>query len=126
MVSFTTLLALSATALASPVLQARQIANPGDWSWHVSDWEAGCTRSGCYYYFNVTIPSVEGQNSGVKAYCSGNENGWYRQGNWYKNCQILEGANNGVAAKLSERTSDEVSSPEEILLSFQLPGDEDK
>lgn len=99
---------------------------PQDWSWHVSGWTAGCARSGCYYDFNVTVPTIEGQIGGVKAYCSGNENGWYRNGNWYTNCQILEGVNNGVAAKLSERESDDVASPGEILLSFEYAGYEDR
>jgi hypothetical protein len=128
MVSFTTLLALSATALASPVLQARQRNLPADWAWHVSGWEAGCSRSGCYYNFNVTIPSVEGQVGGAKAYCRGDENGWYMKGNWFQQCQILEGVNSSVAAKLSERTVDETSSPspKEILISLELAGSVDK
>lgn len=126
MVSLTTLLALSAGALASPVLQDRQIAIPENWNWHVSGWSAGCSRSGCSYNFNVTVPSVEGQILGVKAYCNGYENGWYRKGNWFDNCQILEGVNNGVAAKFSERESDVDGSPKEIILSFTLAGYEDR
>lgn len=126
MVSFTSLLALSAGALASPVLRPRQIAIPENWNWHVSKWEAGCTRSGCYYNFDVAVPSVEGEILGVKAHCTGDENGWYRKGNWYSGCQILEGANNGVAAKLSERESDVDGSPKEILISFTLAGYEDR
>jgi len=126
MVSFTTLLALSTGALASPVLQDRQIAIPENWNWHVSGWSAGCSRSGCSYNFNVTVPSVEGQILGVKAYCNGYENGWYRKGNWFDNCQILEGVNNGVAAKFSERESDVDGSPKEIILSFTLAGYEDR
>ncbi|KAK7186064.1 hypothetical protein DPSP01_000672 [Paraphaeosphaeria sporulosa] len=128
MVSFTTLLALSAGALSSPVVQ-RQIAIPENWNWHVSGWEAGCARSGCYYNFNVTVPTVEGQIAGVKAYCNGYENGYYRKGNWYENCQILEGVNNGVAAKLSERPPEsdtESTLPQEILISFVLAGYEDR
>lgn len=126
MVSFTSILALSASALASPVLQNRQIPTPEGWNWQVSKWEAGCTRSGCYYNFDVTVPSVEGEILGVKAHCFGDENGWYRKGNWYKGCQILEGVNNGVAAKLSERESDTDGSPDEILISFTLAGHEDR
>jgi hypothetical protein len=126
MVSFTALLAFSAGALASPVLQNRQISIPENWTWHVSEWEAGSTRSGGYYRFNVTVPAVEGQIAGVKAYCYGDENGWYRKGNWYKGCQILEGVNNGVAAKLSERESDTSGAPKEILISFKLGGYEDR
>jgi hypothetical protein len=117
MVSFTALLAFSAGALAAPSLQARQMGLPSNWTWHVSGWEGGCARSGCYYNFNV--PSVDGIIGGVKAYCTGRENGWYRKGNWYEPCQILEGANNGVAAKFSERTSDTDGSPDEIWLSFE-------
>lgn len=126
MVSFTTLLALSAGALASPVLQTRQMDIPENWVWHVSGWEAGCSRSGCYYNFNVTVPSVEGQILGAKGYCHGYENGWYRQGNWYENCQILEGVNNGISAKLGERVSDTDGSPDDFFLSFTLAGYEDR
>ncbi|KAH7401080.1 hypothetical protein DE146DRAFT_632111 [Phaeosphaeria sp. MPI-PUGE-AT-0046c] len=126
MVSITSLLVFSASALASPVLQRRQIAIPEGWNWQVSKWEAGCTRSGCYYNFDVTVPSIEGEILGVKAHCIGYENGWYRKGNWYDGCDILEGANNGVAAKLSERESDIDGSPKEILISFTLAGYEDR
>ncbi|KAF2451958.1 hypothetical protein P171DRAFT_426377 [Karstenula rhodostoma CBS 690.94] len=129
MVSFTTLLALSATALASPVLQSRQIAIPENWSWHVSGWTAGCAKQGCFYNFNVTVPTVEGQIAGVKAYCNGYETGYYRKGNWYESCQILEGVNNGVAAKFSERpakSETESESPQEIFLSFEYAGFEDR
>jgi hypothetical protein len=120
MVSFTTLLAFSAGALASPVLQARQIAIPENWTWHIDGWTGGCSRSGCSYNFNVTVPRVEGEIAGVKAYCNGYENGWYRRGNTFDGCQILEGSNNGVAAKFSERESDVDGSPKEIIVSFEL------
>jgi hypothetical protein len=129
MVSSTMLLAFSAAsagALAKPVVQERQIAIPGNWTWHVSGFEGGNTRTGAYYNFNVTVPAVEGQIAGVKAYCNGYENGWYRKGNWYENCRILEGANNGVAAKLSERVSDVDGEPKEILISFKFAGYEDR
>ncbi|KAL5450231.1 hypothetical protein PMIN07_001233 [Paraphaeosphaeria minitans] len=128
MVSFTTLLAFSAGALASPFVQ-RQIAIPENWNWHVSGWGAGCARSGCYYDFNVTVPTIEGHIAGVKAYCSGYENGYYRKGNWYQNCRILEGVNNGVAAKLSERPPEndtESTSPQQILISFEYAAYEDR
>jgi hypothetical protein len=120
MIASLTFLALSAGALASPVLQERQMAIPENWTWHVSGWEAGNTRTGGYYRFNVTVPRVEGKIGGVKAYCYGTENGWYRKGNTYSNCQILEGSNNGVSAKLSERESDNGDPPKEILISFEL------
>jgi hypothetical protein len=125
MVSFTTLLAFSAAsagALAKPVVQERQIAIPEGWTWHVSAWEAGMTRSGSYYRFNVTVPRVESETTniaGVTARCEGRENGWYRKGNWYENCRIIYGSNNGVAAKLSERESDVDGYPREILISFE-------
>jgi hypothetical protein len=119
MIACITLLAFSAGALASPVIQERQIAIPENWNWHVSGWEAGCARSGCYYHFNVTVPRVEGQIASVKAYCRGYEDGWYRKGNWYENYQLLEGSNNGVTAKFSERESDVDGSPKEILISFE-------
>jgi hypothetical protein len=126
MIASLTLLALSAGALASPVIQERQMAIPENWTWHVSGWEAGNTRTGAYYNFNVTMPSVEGKILGAKAYCHGDENGWYMKGNTYANCQILEGVNNGVSAKLSERTSDNGEAPKEILISFTLAGYEDR
>ena len=116
MVSFTTLLAFSAAALASP-LRTRQIEIPEGWTWQVTNWSAGCARS-CYYDFNVTVPTIEGQIGGVKAYCSGGEDAWYR------NCRILEGVNNGVSAKLSERNGS--GSPAEIQLSFELVGYEER
>jgi hypothetical protein len=122
MVSFTALLALSASALAAPAIQASDITAqatiPANWAWHVEGWSMGCTGSGCIYGFNVTVPSIEGKIAGVKAYCVGNENGWYRKGNWYKPCQILEGVNNGVSAKFSERVDDNGTYPDQILLSF--------
>ena len=125
MVSFTTLLALSASALASP-LQTRQMDIPANWKWHVTGWEAGSTRSGGYYNFNVTVPSVEGQILGAKAYCHGDENGYFRKGNTYANCQILEGVNNGISAKLGERESDESGAPKTFYISFTLAGYEDR
>jgi hypothetical protein len=127
MVTFTHLLtaSLASFALATPItptLDTRQTTIPSNWTWHVSGSEMGCTRSGCYYHFNVTVPAIEGYVSGVKAYCTGNENGWYRKGNWYEGCQILEGVNNGVAAKLSERESDVDGFPKEIEISFVKAG----
>ncbi|CAN9342464.1 unnamed protein product [Alternaria alternata] len=119
MVSFTTLLAFAAGAITAPTTQTEQPKIPSNWTWHVEGWSAGCARSGCYYDFNISVPSIEGEILGVKAYCSGYENGWYRKGNWYAPCRILEGVNNGVSAKFSERTSDTSGSPDQILLSFE-------
>ncbi|RMZ69229.1 hypothetical protein GMOD_00003170 [Pyrenophora seminiperda CCB06] len=126
MVSFTTLLALSGAALASSSCKAPEpdqkkgMEIPGNWTWQVTGWEAGCARQGCYYDFNVTMPSVPGKVGGVKAHCQGNEN-WFRKGNTYKGCQLLDGVNNRVSAKLSERTSDSGTDfPTEILVSFEF------
>jgi hypothetical protein len=125
MVSFTTILALSGAALASPVLQHRTTSIPENWNWPVSGWTAGCARAGCYYNFNVTIPSVDTEQwkiAGVKAYCNGYENGEYGEENFYEGCQILEGVNNGVAAKMSKRESSTDGSPNDILISFKYGG----
>ncbi|EOA82347.1 hypothetical protein ACJQWK_05175 [Exserohilum turcicum] len=122
MVSFTTLLTFAAGALASPVVQDAAMPIPSNWNWHVSKSEMGCVRGGCYYHFDVTVPSVEGKIAGVKAHCNGNENGYYRKGNWFAMCETLEGANNSVAAKFSERESDYSGGPGQILVSFQPDG----
>nr|URG42907.1 CEP127 [Alternaria solani] len=119
MVSFTTLLAFAAGAVHATPVTTQPPAIPSNWTWHVEGWSAGCARGGCYYDFNVSVPTIEGFTLGAKAYCSGSENGWYRKGNWYAPCRILEGTNSGISAKFSERTSDTSGSPEEILLSFE-------
>ena len=109
MVSFTALALLASTAIAGPV--ARQIAIPEGWNWQVEGWSAGCARAGCYYDFNVTIPTVENGPAGVKAYCSGSEEGYdssFSVPSTFRNCQLLEGVNNGVAARFNLR---EQSSP---------------
>ena len=74
-----TIAVLASVAAASP-LASRQIAIPPDWTWHVTGSEMGCSRGGCYYNFNVTVPTVPGQIAGVKAYCSGYEDGYDAQG----------------------------------------------
>jgi len=123
MVSFTAILALSAAALATPVVEGVTSSIPADWTWHVFDWEAGCLGSGCYYFFNVTIPSSD-QIAGVTARCNGRENGWYKKGNWFEDCQIYIGPqNNGVSAKLGERTAEDGSLPTEIIVSFKKAAD---
>ncbi|EMD96296.1 hypothetical protein COCC4DRAFT_46719 [Bipolaris maydis ATCC 48331] len=132
MVSFTTLLTLAAGALATPVtpvLTTRDMNIPANWTWHVSGWEAGCQRQGCYYNFNITIPSWRAAIGGGKYYCNGYENGWYRKGNWFEECKLLElapgdflsEANNTVAAKLSEQVGDDPT-PNEIIVSFVWKG----
>ncbi|KAH6851533.1 hypothetical protein J4E91_010095 [Alternaria rosae] len=121
MVSFTALALLATTAMAGPV--ARQIAIPEGWTWQVENWEAGCSRQGCYYNFNITVPSVPEGPAGVKAYCHGYEQGYdqsFMIPSAYENCQLLEGVNNGVAARLSEREHDGNGfGPKEIEVSFE-------
>ena len=76
MVSFTTLALFASSVIAGPV--ARQNPDPiyENWTWQVEGWQAGCGRQGCYYLFNVTVPTVEGKVAGVKAYCQGREQGY--------------------------------------------------
>jgi hypothetical protein len=128
MVSFTTITLLATSALAGPV--ARQIAIPENWNWHVEGWEAGCSRSGCYYNFNLTVPTVEGKILGVKAYCHGYEQGYdnsFTVPSTYTPCRLLEGVNNSVAAKLSLREHDgQGLGPKEIIVSFLFAGYEDR
>jgi hypothetical protein len=133
MVSFTTLLTLAAGALATPItpeLTARQLEVPANWTWAVSGWEAGCERRGCSYNFNITVPSYKAAIQGGKYYCNGYENGWYRKGNWFEQCELLSAAEgdflseapNTFAAKLSERTSDVDGEPKDIIVSFEWKG----
>ncbi|EDU47757.1 hypothetical protein PtrSN002B_010765 [Pyrenophora tritici-repentis] len=124
MVSFVALLALSASALASPVaLQERDTNIPNNWYWKVLKWDASCIRSLCTYRFDVTIPSAD-NIAGVSARCSGYENGGYKLENWYADCDIVSGPkNNGVAAKLSTRLGDSDSNPSQIFVSFVQVGD---
>ena len=123
MVSFTTLAVLFTSAIATPV--ARQMAIPEGWEWQVENWEAGCSRSGCYYNFNVTVPSIENQ-LGVIAACSGSEQGYdnsFTVPSTYTACRTLAGADPAAAARLSLRPNDGTGhGPQEIEISFLLPG----
>ncbi|KAF2193759.1 hypothetical protein K469DRAFT_619047 [Zopfia rhizophila CBS 207.26] len=112
MVSASALLLFAASAIASPLVQ-RQTEIPEDWNWQVEGWHAGCARSGCSYNFNITVPTIEGEIGGVKAYCSGYENGAF-----FIPCQILEGVNNGVAAKLLPREDESGRGPQQFAVSF--------
>jgi hypothetical protein len=86
----TFLAALAATASASP-LTPRQIAIPDNWTWHVTNSDMGCSRGGCSYNFNVTVPSIPNEILGVKAYCYGREDGYDTNSvNHFRACQILE------------------------------------
>lgn len=112
MVSFTTVAAFAAGAIAAP-LNARQADIPSGWNWHVSNWEAGCAQSGCTYNFNITVPTVDGQIAGVKAYCNGGETSDFTA------CQIIDGVNNGVSAMFSPRTSNDGTGPKDIMITFE-------
>jgi hypothetical protein len=128
MVSFTALALLATSAMAGPV--ARQIAIPENWNWQVENWGAGCARSGCYYSFNITVPTIEGQIAGVKAYCNGYEHGYdnsFTIPSPYETCELLGGVNNGVAARFSLREDDgQGLGPKDIEVSFLYAGYEDR
>ncbi|KAI1334421.1 hypothetical protein F5Y15DRAFT_401414 [Xylariaceae sp. FL0016] len=117
MVRIASVVALASAALAAPLTE-RQMDIPAGWEWSVENWHAGCGRSGCSYNFNVTVPTVEGQIGGVKAYCSGQEsvtNGTFTSS--YKQCQLLEGSNNYVMAKFAPRES-QGTAPQEFAFAF--------
>jgi hypothetical protein len=128
MVSFTTLLTLAAGAIAAPTAAndtsepPKQVLPPGypsSWAWHVEDFEAGCTRGGCFYRFNLTSPPVPDKAIGCKWYCSGTENGGYGNENFYENCRMIDGVNIGASAKLSKRANDV---PRQLFISVNVPG----
>ncbi|KAF2713211.1 hypothetical protein K504DRAFT_347249, partial [Pleomassaria siparia CBS 279.74] len=100
-------------AVASPIQILEEPTIPGNWTWHVTNWQAGCART-CSYNFNITIPTIPNEIGGVKAYCSG-----YESGDLFTRCQILEGSNNGVSAKFGPRTSNNGSGPAEVVFSFE-------
>ncbi|KAF2109988.1 hypothetical protein BDV96DRAFT_584928 [Lophiotrema nucula] len=128
MFSATHIFTFAIAALASPMRhQSRQVEIPTNWTWHVEGWEAGCVRRGCYFNFNITVPTVPNQIAGVKAYCSGDEAGYdsgFNESSTYRRCQILEGVNNGVAAKLGPRNVSDGTGrgPQKIFVSFELAG----
>ncbi|KAI7304770.1 hypothetical protein KC315_g15007 [Hortaea werneckii] len=86
------------TALAG--LVAATSASPSSHSkrnhkFQVQNWEAGCARAGCYYNFNVT-GKRDGEKPAFKAYCSGDDSGYF------KACELLKGpAGAEVAAELA-------------------------
>jgi len=120
--------------MASPVARGIPIPEgfhfdtpiPKDLRFDVENFEAGCDRNGCYYYFNVTVPSVENGPAGVKASCNIYEDGYensFTIPSTYKGCRLLEGVNNGVAARPSLRNdSSEFAFPTEIQVSFLYAG----
>jgi hypothetical protein len=113
MVSLKTVVLLATSALASPLLSTRQANTPDldTWTWTVQNWEAGCLGQSCSFDFNVTVPTVANVVAGVKAHCHATETD-----NNYVACELLEGANNRVAAKLKERNG--THAPAEFAISF--------
>jgi len=128
MVSITALALLASSAIAGPV--ARQIAIPENWNWQVEHWSAGCSGKGCYYNFDVTVPSVPGEIAGVTAHCNGYEQGYedsFTVPSAFAPCQLISGSNNGVAARFSQRENDGNGfGPKEIEVSFLYAGYEDR
>ncbi|KAL5318390.1 hypothetical protein ACEPPN_013450 [Leptodophora sp. 'Broadleaf-Isolate-01'] len=101
-INFLVLSFLSATALAAPAPapapapQAGTGVNDPAYSWSVTDWSAGCARSGCYYDFNISAPAYN-DIPAFSAYCSG-----YTVGAPFQPCGINDDlpGNRGVAAHL--------------------------
>ncbi|KAG4435435.1 hypothetical protein IFR05_009077 [Cadophora sp. M221] len=89
---------LSATALAAPTPapQAGTGVNDPAYFWSVTDWSAGCARSGCYYNFNISAPAYN-DIPAFSAYCSG-----YTVGAPFEPCGVNDDlpGNRGVAAHL--------------------------
>ncbi|KAI5361139.1 hypothetical protein Slin15195_G122520 [Septoria linicola] len=100
---FLTLLTCAVPALASAIPQADTATLnpvtglPADYTWAVENWHAGCSRGGCNYNFNIT-GAYEGLRPGFKAYCNGEDTGYYAP------CEILDGTSTSgipfVAASL--------------------------
>lgn len=74
---YTTLLLAAASAA---LVSARPA--PEDYSWNVTNWSAGCTRT-CYYDFNITGPAVAPYPYFL-ATCSGRDHGAF------VSCEVLE------------------------------------
>ncbi|KAI2481715.1 hypothetical protein Ptr902_07510 [Pyrenophora tritici-repentis] len=106
MVSLITLALFASSAIAGPVAR-RQVPDPiyPDWTWQVENWEAGCSRSR-----RMLLP--------VQRHCAVSE-GKIAGPSTYTDCRILEGVNNGVAARLSLREQDGNGfGPKNIQVSF--------
>ncbi|KAK4494496.1 hypothetical protein PRZ48_014794 [Zasmidium cellare] len=117
----TTLLSLSALTLPSLAVALPQTdaatGLPQYYHWNITNWHAGCARSGCSYDFNVTGP-LDGIYPEFKAYCSGGDIGFF------EDCELLEGLTNegtgvpSVAARLEPSAQDGVARMA-VSLSFQ-------
>ncbi|RMY23647.1 hypothetical protein D0867_01913 [Hortaea werneckii] len=86
----TALAGLVAATSASPSSHSKR-----NYKFQVQNWEAGCARAGCYYNFNVT-GKRDGEKPAFKAYCSGDDSGYF------KACELLKGpVGTEVAAELA-------------------------
>jgi hypothetical protein len=88
MFSFTTLAAtfgLLSAAIAAPVDGDINYSSglPKSYNWTVTNWSAGCARSGCYADFNVSGP-LDNPRPSFLGYCSVSDSGYYQQ------CKLLE------------------------------------
>lgn len=112
------LLAAMATAVSAVNFKVQAVEG---YDWDVTNWSAGCARSGCYYDFNVSAPADD-QNPprpAFSAYCSG-----AGEDAPYDTCTLLDEADvtRRVAAKLlpAIRSNDtNTSTIARITVSFQ-------
>ncbi|KAL5118003.1 hypothetical protein ACEQ8H_004149 [Pleosporales sp. CAS-2024a] len=123
MVSFLPLALLATSAVASPVVLHPKI--PDNWVWQVENWGAGCIGTGCYAFFNVTVPSTD-EMQGAKAKCITYEQGadnYFTIPSTYTPCTTLEGGQNSIQARFSLRPADGTGhGPQQIEVSFLRPG----
>lgn len=90
-----TITAAAGLLASASALPASNTNEDSAYTWQVSEWEAGCGRSGCYYYFNVTGAASD-KKTAFKAYCHGTDEGYFTP------CDLLSGAEGtGVAAELA-------------------------
>lgn len=90
---------LSAAATAAPVeVEARQTPAVEGYSWSVTDWYAGCSRSTCVYGFNITGAAHDPNIPSFSARCDS----WAGEGAEYTPCGVNDEGpgNRGVFAKL--------------------------
>lgn len=89
-------IAVMATAVSAVPFKVQAVEG---YDWVVSNWSAGCARSGCYYDFNVSAPADDQSPArpAFLAYCSG-----FGEGASYDECTLLDESDVGrrVVAKL--------------------------
>ncbi|KAI6251536.1 hypothetical protein HI914_00110 [Erysiphe necator] len=93
--------------------------NLDGYKWDVTEWSAGCARSGCYYHFKISGSAFD---SGIKipafaASCSG-----YKDGDPFVPCKMNDPADDpslAVGARLQDR---QLSGPgAHIVVSYKFP-----